>query len=145
MKRRTSIAIALASLLAMGAIAQEKTTPRVFAEFQSYRECDLARFERNFVSSLEYPADCIIEAGLAQVAMLKLAQPQTECNKLRRRVDELAIHGESPAIRYKAYLTSMVFDHPDLFVYEKYGEYESGEQLFTALAQRLEKEALATK
>lgn len=145
MKRRTSIAIALASLLALGARAQERTAPSVFAEFRSYQECNLARYEKNFVGSLEYPAHCIVEAGLAQVAMLKLAQPQTECKTLKRKVDELAIHGETPAIRYKAYLTSIIFEHPELFVYEKYGSYESGDQLFTALAQRMQKEALAVK
>jgi hypothetical protein len=140
----------LTALLALGAGGQELTTrqqpPSALGDLKSYQDFDLSRYEKNFVASLEYP-DCndIVEAGLAQVAMLKLAQPIAPCKRLRSRVEDLAITGETPAIRFKAYLTSMVFEHPELFIYEKYGTYTNGEQLFTALARRMTKEILAAQ
>ncbi len=151
MKTTRVLAIALVvAACAAAASAQERipgNSPyRVFADLKSYQECDLSRYEKNFLSSLDY-RECneIVECGLAQVAMLRLAQPNAKCKLLQMKVDELTIHGETPSIRYRAYLTSMVFEHPELFVYEKYGSYNDGDELFAALAQRLQKEALVVK
>jgi hypothetical protein len=151
MKPRMMIALALlTAALVIGAKAQERipgnTGYKVFADLMSYQTCDVQRYGKNYLGSLEY-SGCneIVECGLAQVAMLKLAQPNCKNNPIKNKVDELAIHGDTPAIRYKAYLTSMVFEHPELFVYEKYGSYNDGNELFTALAQRLQTEALAIK
>ncbi|MEK7249476.1 MAG: hypothetical protein AAB209_03535 [Bacteroidota bacterium] len=144
-----AIAVVVAACVAT-ASAQERIPGSagypIFADLKSYQEFDVNRFGKNFLGSLEY-ADCndIVECGLAQVAMLKLAQPAAQLNVLKKKVDGLALHGDTPAVRYKAYLTSMVFEHPELFIYEKYGTYLTGEELFTALAQRLQIEALAAK
>ena len=117
-----------------------------FAELKDYEELNVLRYGNNFLGSLEY-ASCnpIVESGLAQIAMLKLAQPKAPLETLKKKIDELTLHGGTPAIRYKAYLTGMVFEHPELFVYEKYGTYVDGEAFFSALGRRLQKEALAVQ
>lgn len=118
---------------------------KVFADLKSYQEVNLEKYGKNFLGSLNYSScNDIIESGLAQVCMWKLAQPNSQQATLKNKIDDLAIRGDTPAIRYKAYLTSMVFEHPELFVFEKYGEYKDGNALFTALAQRLQ-EALASR
>jgi hypothetical protein len=151
MKPRLIIAWSLVtSALALGAKAQERIPGdagyEVFADLKSYQECDLSRYEKNFLSALDY-RECneIVECGLAQVAMVKLAQPDAKCKLLQKKVDELTIHGETPSIRYRAYLTGMVFEHPELFIYEKYGNYQNGDELFNALAERLQIESLTTQ
>jgi hypothetical protein len=132
------------------AIAGEPTSRdigfRMFAELKSYQELDFISVTKRYLGSLEY-RECneIIECGLAHVAMLILAQPTVTFEPLNEKLDDLAINGETPAIRYKAYLARMVNEQPDLFVYEKYGDYKNGDELFTALGQRLLKEALAAK
>lgn len=151
MKTKGILAIALfVATCAATASAQERIPGdsgiRVFADLKSYQDLDVQRYGKNFIPSLEFTScNDIVEAGLAQVAMLKLAQPKAELKALENKIDELALHGETPAIRYKAYLTSMVFEHPEMFVYEKYGDYADGDQLFTALAERLRMETLAVK
>jgi hypothetical protein len=138
----------MTALLAFGAKAQEisNITPSAFAELKCYQECDMHKYERNYLGSLNYP-DCdeIIECGLAQIAMIKLAQPETPLRQLERKIDELISSGETPGVRFKAYLTSVVFEHPEWFIYEKYGTYADGDALFNALAERLQKKLLALK
>ena len=147
MKRWKSFTIAALSMLALGVKGQENVStdadPSAFCSLRSYEECDLKKYEKNFLGSLDYPANEIIESGLAQVAMLKLAQPQTQCKKLKKKVDDLALHGATATVRYKAYLTGMVFEHPELFPYEKYGSYRDGDELFRVLSQQLSRETLA--
>jgi hypothetical protein len=138
----------LAFAVAAYAQDQEKVplsaTYKVFADLKSYQECDVGKYAKNFINSLEY-LDCseIVECGLAQIAMLKLAQPNCQNAMIKEKVDNLAMNGETPAIRYKAYITSMVFENPDLFVYEKYGNYECGDDLFRALSERMQQTILA--
>ncbi|MBI5472701.1 MAG: hypothetical protein HY961_10195 [Ignavibacteriae bacterium] len=151
MTRWSCVGIAVMSLLALGAKGQNaatlptdsEATPSVFCSLESYAAFNLKKYEKNFLGSLEYPANEIVEAGLAQIAMLKLAQPQTPCNKLKRKIDDLALNGATATVRYKAYLTNMVFEHPELFESEKYGLYLEGDDLFRALSERLSLETLA--
>jgi hypothetical protein len=150
MKQRTIVVVGIVTaLLALGAKAQDSrfTTPEVysiFAELKSYQECDMNRFEKNYLASLNYP-DCneIVECALAQVTMIKIAQPQTQLNELRKKIDELILEGETPDVRYKAYLASAVFEHPTLFSDEAYGKYADGDALFASIAERLQRTLLA--
>jgi hypothetical protein len=147
MKPRVIVIVGvLAALLSIAASAGENSVLSVFADLKSYQECNMNRYEKNFLGSLNYP-DCseIIECGLAQVAMIKLAQPQTPLRKLKNKIDELIANGETPDVRYKAYLANVVFEHPEYFIFEKYGTYADGDELFAALAERLQKKLLVVK
>lgn len=140
----------LAVLLVLGARGQDNVTNsatlQVFSDLKSYEDCDMGRYESNYLGSLNYSAcNTIVESGLAQVAMIKLAQPNTELKKLKQQIDELVVNGATARIRYKAYLASIVFAQPEIFFTEKHGTYMNGEELFTALAERLQKELLATQ
>jgi hypothetical protein len=147
--RRLVLLGIVTALLALGLKAQESDganarTLSVFADLKSYENCNMKRFEKNFLGSLNY-ADCneIVECGLAQVVMIKLAQPETGLKTLKRKIDELIVKGETPDVRYKAYLTSAVFERPLLFSDEKYGMYVDGDELFTAIALKLQRTLLA--
>ncbi len=148
-QRRLVVLGIVAALLALGAKAQDSGSTidgayAVFADLKFYQDCDMWRYEKNFLGSLNYE-DCseIVECGLAQVVMIKLAQPRNQLKKLEKRIDELIIDGETADVRYKAYLASVVFDRPELFNSEKYGSYVDGDGLFRAIAERLQKQLLA--
>lgn len=116
----------------------------VFADLRSYQEVDFSRCAELYLASLNYEGCSeIIECGLAQVVMLKLAHPLAENRALRNRINDLALNGETPAIRHKAHLTTLVFDRPEWFVFEKHCKYSCGDKLFTALAERVQQKTLA--
>jgi hypothetical protein len=58
-------------------------------------------------------------------------------------VCELARDGNTPAVRYKASLVKLVFENPELFVAEGKAEYRNDEEVFTAIAHRLQETVLA--
>jgi hypothetical protein len=148
MKRATFSAVVMLALCVAGANAGDFSANgyRTFPDLKSYQDVSFERVARSYLGSLEYRGcNEIVEGGLAQIAMLKLAQPNGEHKAVEKQLNALALDGETPTVRYKAYLTSMVFTNPNLFTGEKFGDYNNGDELFTALAQRLQKEALAAK
>lgn len=116
-----------------------------FARFEAYQELNLGRVERNFEQALEHSVDGVVESAIAQLAMVKLAQPECESEDLSDKLAELAGNGRTPAIRFKAYLASMLFEQPGIFAADARTHYDSGEKLFAALASRLEQTLLVEK
>jgi hypothetical protein len=117
---------------------------RVFASTSSYEKANLQQIERNFLGSLGHPVDGVVESAIREIARLKLAQPLCCSGAIIEKLHELSIEGRTPAIRYKAALTSILFENPTMFENERLFEYSNGEELFTAIARRLEKQFLTT-
>jgi hypothetical protein len=119
---------------------------RAFDDLKGYQEADFDHAAKAYLGSLDYDG-CpeIVEGGLAQLTMMKLAQPGSNQRAIVRKLNDLAVQGETPAIRFKAYLASMVFSNAELFPSEKFGRYSSGDELFAAIASRLQKATLAFK
>jgi hypothetical protein len=109
---------------------------------KTYREFSFHRFERGFEESLDYPVPVVAEGALREVALIKLAQPHLESERIYTKICELANGATTPAVRYKASLVRFVFDFPELFVAEGMREYRNDEDLFTAIAGRLRQSAL---
>ncbi len=146
-----SRAILFGALLLMAAVggarAQEELSSGkrhgFFAELVEYRTLDLGRVERNFLDALSYPVDGVVESAIAQLARLKLAQPGCESARLREKIEYLAVHGPTTAIRFKAYLASAVFEQPELFKTESEAQYTDADSFFKALLRRIEEKSLA--
>jgi hypothetical protein len=115
----------------------------VFAPLSSYLAADFRRVEKHFVWTLGCPVDKVLESVIGEVARLKLAQPGCCSEMIQERLADLAVNGNTPCVRYKAALTSLLFDMPEIFVYEGPVEYATGEELFSAIARRLEVQLLA--
>lgn len=113
-----------------------------FASMRAYQSADMERLERNFLGSLDHPVDGVVESAIREVTRLKLVQPLCCSESIVERLHELAIGGRTPNIRYKAALASIVFDNPSLFTREQFAEFTNGEELFGAIAHRLEKDVL---
>jgi hypothetical protein len=135
------VVLVAASLAASPLWADEVV--RTCATSVTYRQFNLPRYERNYVGSLHFPLDAIVESALREVALIKLCQPDVQSPALYERVCELARDGNTPAVRYKASLVKLAFENPELFATEGKAEYRNDEEVFTAIARRLQVEVLA--
>jgi hypothetical protein len=147
MKTTTFVAAAiLAATMVSSAPSQETTRTDnivpVFGKASSYKEADITKIEKYYLASLNYPIDAIVEGTIGEVTRLKLAQMCCTSNRIRERLQDLSHESRSPAIRYKAILALMVFEHPEYFADEAARDYMYAEELFGAVAHRLEKELL---
>lgn len=150
MQQAALAAALLLAVFAMRAQASEPTSDpvaiRTFADLTSYQNISFERAAKSYLGSLEFKGCAeIVEGGLAQLAMLKLAQPGGKQRAIENKLSDLAVDGESPTVRFKAYLASTVFTNPNLFQSEQFGNFTTGDELFAALASRLQKETLATR
>jgi hypothetical protein len=148
MKTTTLVAAAiLVATVVSGATSQETTRPDgripVFGKASSYKKADMQKLEKYYLVSLKHSVDPIVECTIGEVTRLKLAQMCCQSDEIQKQLNKLAHEGRSPAIRYKAMLACMVFEHPAFFTQESSSDYAYSEDLFGAVAHRLEKELLA--
>ncbi|HXF99606.1 MAG TPA: hypothetical protein VNL69_02425 [Bacteroidota bacterium] len=129
------------------AMAQEEPTIglRPFAQPNIYRTFDIRRYEKNLEQSLAHPMPVIVESALAQVTMLKLAQPDVVTKSWEKRIADLVLQGGSPAVRYKAHLAMMVFLQPQAFASSFRADYRTTDEFFIALADRMKDIAFETQ
>ena len=109
-----------------------------FANYESHQKADLARAEKNYIVCLKSGNDGIVESGLALIGRMKLYFPEREFNSLEKEISRLATEGKTERIRYKAYLINEVFANPTMFAAEGSRDYNNPDDLFTALANRLQ-------
>jgi len=95
--------------------------------------------EKNFLWALNFDVDGVVEDALKEVAKMKLDYPSFDSRAIRKKVNELAEHGDSPAIRYRASLTKIVFECPELFKNENLQCCQEGEDFFSGVVRCLER------
>jgi hypothetical protein len=145
---KTFMVLGLAAVLSGANLhAQSSSDPLAadrspMGKLQSYQSCDLQRLERYLLNSLNHEVEGVVVGSLREVAKIKLAQPSCTSEPIASLVNDLALTGTTPAIRYKAYLTSVVLSAPFSFAAEGEVEYQTDEEFFTALARKLETLAL---
>ena len=135
--------VLVAASLAAIPLRADEVVVRTCATTETYRQFNLPRYERNYLGSLTFPMDAVVESALREVLLIKLSQPGVQSSSIYNRVAELASSGHTPAVRYKASLVKLVFENPELFVAEGKAEYRNDEEVFTAIAQRLHESVLA--
>lgn len=141
--KTTNMLVAAVLLAAMPAAAQRSdVTPAggsYFSSAEKYQHADLKKACVNYRSCLASTNEGVVSSAIAHVIRMKMVlQGQDFCD-LKAAVDGLAITGPTPAIRYKAYLASLVLDNPRWFKEECSRDYAGPEELFTVLSNRLEK------
>jgi hypothetical protein len=149
--------ITVAGILVAGAIAagsvgenagSDSSGPvaiRTCAPIASYRALNVKKYERACVISLRYDVDGVVECALRDAALMKIAQPDAEAPKIKEEIDRLAAGGRTPVIRYKAWLARLVFEYPQLFTNMADGDYDTAEEAFAAIAERLAQTLLAAQ
>ena len=135
-------AFLMAAALMAGPVP-DRAEIRTCAPLNVYKPMSAARMEYCYKGSLAFPVDGVVESALREIALFKLVHPDAQSRPLYEQVAVLAQEGRSPAIRYKAALVKLVFEHPGLFGADMQRDYLNDEQLFTAISDRLRDSLLA--
>jgi hypothetical protein len=139
-------AMVLAGVMLAGASFAQAQNATVGAEEEKYL-ADPARYsninmekaQKGYKCCLQCKADGVVETAIAQIVWMRLAVKDKDMTDLKAELDRLAVIGRTPAIRYKAYLACQVFDYPEIFGSVQQTGIESADDLFSALATRLQK------
>ncbi len=106
---------------------------------------DLEKISCRYAECLQTGNPGVIVSALGHAVRMKLFVPEVNCPGLHQQISSLAVFGRTPSIRYKAYLASLVFDSPQLFKEEGARQYKDTEDLFNAVAGRLQVALLGTQ
>jgi hypothetical protein len=131
--------LAVVATFAGATLAQEKA---YFPSADKYTVAAVAKLEKAMTPCLECQNDGVVESALAQIAWAKLNVASYDFSAMRAVLNKLAIYGQTPEIRYKAYLVTLVFDHTELFRDVLGKEYADGTDLFSAISERVRRSLL---
>lgn len=143
MKAVAMFAAAMVLMSAPAMQAQDKTEGSYFPDTVVYKSANIPAALRAFEGCLTTENEGVQESAMAHLAMLKLMVPAVDAAAITHRLEALATAASAPGVRYKAYITSQVYRSPELFAAERGGKYNDGEELFHALAARLQNSLLS--
>lgn len=126
-----SLILAGMLLMAVGTSTGQTTVERS-------QQIKVEKAEKNYLHCLNSATDAIVESALGGIVSLKLAFPEHEFAALEHRVEGLAVHGRTAAIRFKAYLTNAVLENPAQFGRFADLKPERNEELFYSIATELQ-------
>jgi hypothetical protein len=145
------VVVAAAALLAANATANghvtalKDTTLRTCAPMASYRALNIARYQPACVISLTHRNEGVVESALRDAMLLKLARPDLDLPAIKEEIDNLAIEGATPVIRFKAALAKQVYENPGMFALVARAEYITADDAFAAVADQLERSLLVVR
>jgi hypothetical protein len=133
------LAAAALTLLMLGTASGQT----YFADRECYRTANLDRGEKNFEANLKSSNEGVLESSLALIGRIKLYYPERAMTGIEKEIYQLSINGPSDRIRYKAYLVYNVFTNPAMFASEAKTDFSNSDEMFTALAKRLQNNYLS--
>ena len=142
MKAVTMFTAAVVMFGVIAANAQDKDVRKYFPDPSVYKKVELAPAIKAFERCLAIDNPGVQESAMAHLAMMKMMVPSVESGEITRRLEDMATSAPAPGTRYKAYIASQVFRNPELFVKERNSEYNDADELFNALAARLQNSLL---
>ena len=114
-----------------------------FADRASYQKANLEQGEKNFEANLKSSNDGILESSLALIGRIKLIYPERTMTAIEKEIYELSINGPTDRIRYKAYLVYNLFTNSMIFSDESRRDFSNSDEMFAALAKRLQNNYLS--
>ena len=96
--------------------------------------------KENYMRSLESETHGVVESSIFVVLEMKERYPDVNYRNLVEKLNELAVEGITPMIRYKAQLASLYFDFNNMFSDLKIDSNykENPDSYFKKLSERLE-------
>jgi hypothetical protein len=133
-----------AALMMFACAGQAQTTGEnsCFSNPSVYTKANIPAVLKAFETCLAMDNEGVQESAMAQLAMLKLMVPSVHAAAITERLERLALAANTPGTRFKAYITSQVYRNPEIFAKEKAAQYNDGDELFHALAARLQNSML---
>jgi len=108
-----------------------------FSDSASHARTDLASVVGKYKLCLTCGNEGVIGSALAHIAWMKIMKPDADLAAVREDLNQLAVAGTTPVVRYKAYLTFLVFDNPGMFARLKAGRYEDSDEFYAEVANTL--------
>jgi hypothetical protein len=136
----------LGSAAAMGQIQPAGNTSAVeslYARAGSYRSANIERLAPRYLHCLSSKNDGVVSSTIGVLARMALYSDRFDSRSIREEMSRLADASGVPSVRYRAYLVSMLLENPAWFAEEGAKEYQSDDDLFYALSNRLSKTLLS--
>jgi hypothetical protein len=74
--------------------------------------------KKSYLQCLESNNEGVIQSTIGIVLQWRLINPQEDLSRLERKINDLALVGRSPAIRFKASLASLAIDNPTIVKFD---------------------------
>ena len=141
MKTTTAV---LAAALAMGSTTgyAQSGSHDYFSTPASHRSVDIEKAQSAYKCCLEATNPGVQESAIAHLVWLKMQRPDAELTPLRACLDRLAVSGATTAVRYRAYLATLLLDSPGIFTGLEGQTFDTDVELFDAMSSRLQKTLL---
>ncbi len=109
----------------------------VFANGPKKDEQYINKVKSCYLKTLDSDYNSIVESSIFITMELKSKYPSENYDELIDRLNELAVEGKTPTIRYKAQLASLYFNYQNLFDDIKFTDKENPEQYFLKISEKL--------
>jgi len=141
MKTTTAV---LAAALAVGSTTghAQSVDQGYFSTPASHRSVDIEMVQSAYRVCIEAANPGVQESALAHLIWLKMQRPDADLTPLRACLDRLAVSGATTAVRYRAYLATLLLDSPEIFTGLEGQTFETDDGLFEAMSSRLQKTLL---
>ncbi|MBI1939267.1 MAG: hypothetical protein HYS25_14250 [Ignavibacteriales bacterium] len=117
-------------------------TTNLFAQKPSSQKSVINQITTNSLYGLKSDYSSVVESTLFVILQVKNRYPNADYDKLIDRLNELAIDGRTPSIRYKAQLASLYYNYHDLFAEIKFVEKENPDKYFKMIAEKIESQSI---
>jgi hypothetical protein len=115
---------------------------------QTYSFSYISRAEngkKNYTMGLRSSNQGLAESAMMQVAKIKMIAPTASFEDVKNIIDSLSVYGDTPSVRYKAYLASNVCGNPTWFEKKAYLGYQDNDEFFAAVAAQLQERILGSR
>ncbi len=142
MKAYTMVAagLLLASATAMGQSNQPRS--QYFASLSSHSEQYVQQAIEHYVPLLSSTNDGVVESAIAHLTYLRMGMPERDFKEARSIMNKLSESGRTTVIRYKAYLSTIVFESPELFAQGVSAAPTESDEFFNDIAATVQKTLL---
>ena len=132
------------SVVAIGQSSQQELqrNTQYFSAISSHSEQYLQKGAATYTRLLTSDNSGIVESAIAHLAYLKMGLPKVDLTEARKIIADLAESGKTPVVRYKAYLATVVFESPELFVNGLTTGSSENDQFFLEIASRVQQTLL---
>ncbi len=122
------------------ALSQGKSYDGISRYYEGNYSNKLFTFEQamqNLVGNLSHENVGVVKSALSHLVRVRVANPQLSMDKAQTEIKDLIEEGETPAIRYEAFLANAVLENPGLVSLSDCNDCGAPENLFSVIATRL--------
>jgi hypothetical protein len=133
-----SAGLLVCSLSAAGQDLKQTDKPDApaYGTLYSYQPSYLQRAAVNYAVALHSDCDGVVESAIIHSTLLRILAQDLDMSQIRSALAGLVDDGRTPAIRYRAFLATAVFDNPAKFENAGRSLYASSDQFFSVVASQ---------